>query len=389
MINWISRGIYRAARTRPFTLLLIVALLVSVNAPLTRAARPRALAVAQQGATAATPAPMLTPAPVVPVDQFYRTALHYPVRPAARWVHEPARTLSGGASARTMRTRLHGVTARGHVTIRSVAPALAGAGQRTSTRPMGGMARAAARASDGDTGGQMGEKDNGVSYPVGGPPPGGIQPLVAAGAFTSYPLPNQSSYPYEIIKGPNNDGLLWSNELGSNKIAWIAPNGTGLTEFTIPYSDPTYHTSLPYGIVAGPDGNVWFTEFYGDKIGRLTRAGVFTEFTVPLGRPGEPTSADPNFITAGPDGNLWFTTLTGNAIGRITHAGAITLYNIPGGSPGNTTSTQPEGITTGPDGKLWFTENSPARVASISTGGTFTSYTLPTATAGPLHIVSG
>jgi len=32
MINWISRGIYRAARTRPFTLLLIVALLVSVNA---------------------------------------------------------------------------------------------------------------------------------------------------------------------------------------------------------------------------------------------------------------------------------------------------------------------------------------------------------------------
>ncbi len=32
------------------------------------------------------------------------------------------------------------------------------------------------------------------------------------------------------------------------------------------------------GIAAGPDGNVWFTEGVGNKIGRITPAGDVTEF---------------------------------------------------------------------------------------------------------------
>ena len=40
----------------------------------------------------------------------------------------------------------------------------------------------------------------------------------------------------------------------------------------------------------------------------------------------------------------------GNKIGRITTAGAFTEYPIP------TASSNPEGITAGPDGALWFTE---------------------------------
>jgi hypothetical protein len=32
----------------------------------------------------------------------------------------------------------------------------------------------------------------------------------------------------------------------------------------------------PFGIVAGPDGNLWFTEFFANKIGRITTAGVVT-----------------------------------------------------------------------------------------------------------------
>ncbi len=40
------------------------------------------------------------------------------------------------------------------------------------------------------------------------------------------------------------------------------------------------------------------------------RAGTITEFPVPSGTP--------EFITAGPDGNLWFTEFNGDKIGRIT-----------------------------------------------------------------------
>src|SRR5450432_3397082 len=57
----------------------------------------------------------------------------------------------------------------------------------------------------------------------------------------------------------------------------------------------------PYGIARGPDGNLWFTEFGGNRIGRITPSGVVTEFSA-----GITANAAPYGITAGPDGNLWF-----------------------------------------------------------------------------------
>ena len=61
-----------------------------------------------------------------------------------------------------------------------------------------------------------------------------------------------------------------------------------------------------------PDGNLWFTEFIANKIGRITPTGTITEFNVPT------SSSDPIGITAGPDGNLWFTERSGNKLGRVT-----------------------------------------------------------------------
>src|SRR5262249_39425251 len=93
------------------------------------------------------------------------------------------------------------------------------------------------------------------------------------------------------------------------------------------------------GIAAGSDGNVWFTEAIG-KIGRITPAGVITEFdTTPFGEPGR--------ITAGSDGNLWFT--VGGKIGQITPAGVIQVFPVPHGIGLNA-------IVAGLDGNVWFTE---------------------------------
>ena len=71
-------------------------------------------------------------------------------------------------------------------------------------------------------------------------------------------------------------------------------------------------TSQPYDITAGPDGNLWFTEYAGNKIGRITPAGVITEINVPA------VDSAPYGITAGPDGNIWFAESFGGRIGRIT-----------------------------------------------------------------------
>ncbi len=49
-----------------------------------------------------------------------------------------------------------------------------------------------------------------------------------------------------------------------------------ITEFPVPTAD-----SYPWGIAAGPDGNLWFTESIGNQIGRISPSGTITEFPVP------------------------------------------------------------------------------------------------------------
>ena len=92
------------------------------------------------------------------------------------------------------------------------------------------------------------------------------------------------------------------------------------------YTGPTT-SSGTNGIADGPDGAVWFTEFYANKIGRITTAGTITEYPVPT------PSGNPSGIVLGPDGALWFSEFYGLKIGRITTAGVITEYPAPRAYP--------------------------------------------------------
>jgi virginiamycin B lyase len=56
---------------------------------------------------------------------------------------------------------------------------------------------------------------------------------------------------------------------------------------------------------------MWFTNTGGNSIGRITTAGVVTNYT-------DPSIAQPGGIVAGPDGNIWFTNGAGNSIGKVT-----------------------------------------------------------------------
>lgn len=133
--------------------------------------------------------------------------------------------------------------------------------------------------------------------------------------------------------------------------------------------------SGPFGITAGLDDAMWFTEMNADRIGRITSRGEITEFSLPC------VGAYPSAITAGPDEALWFTLNQANAIGRITVHGDIVIHPLPTPSdaPVGITSdgtalwfveiaeyglpspsSEPHGITLGPDGALW---------AALETGG--------------------
>jgi hypothetical protein len=115
----------------------------------------------------------------------------------------------------------------------------------------------------------------------------------------------------------------------------------------------------PLSIVAGPDGNLWFTELTGNRIGRITTLGVVTEFSA-----GITAGAKFAGVASGPDGNLWFTDAAGGSIDRVTTLGVVTEFNAGVGIDPWLAAA----ITTGPDGNLWFTEYVGKRIGRITTG---------------------
>jgi streptogramin lyase len=103
------------------------------------------------------------------------------------------------------------------------------------------------------------------------------------------------------------------------------------TDFPIPPG----RASWPYAMVVGPDGNMWFVEWGGQKVGFITTSGVITEYPIP-------NAQALIGIAKGPDGNLWFTDTMAGTIGRISTSGTnIVHYSLPAGS-------YPQGITSRP-----------------------------------------
>jgi hypothetical protein len=57
----------------------------------------------------------------------------------------------------------------------------------------------------------------------------------------------------------------------------------------------------PYAITTGPDGALWFTQYRGHRIGRITTAGEVTEFSLPTARRHRHHPLPPSRIWPGPE----------------------------------------------------------------------------------------
>jgi virginiamycin B lyase len=206
-------------------------------------------------------------------------------------------------------------------------------------------------------------------------------------------------------------------------LAVITEFGTGITA-----------GAAPSGIALGSDGNLWFTEFSADKIGRITPTGTVTEFALPAGSNPlgitsmtagrlfftengtgkigsiDPSNANPgttimesqvvpsgagagvNGIAVGSDGNIWFTETSASMIGTVSPVNLATATISE--TPTTTGNAAPAGITAGPTGdlNLYFTETDGAanRIAKISVLGMVTEFNaLPLADSDPEGITAG
>ncbi len=198
-----------------------------------------------------------------------------------------------------------------------------------------------------------------------------------ASAITEYPLLESGSLPHRIAKGP--DGNMWFTEQTGERIGRVSMGGA-VVEFALPSG------GNPIGIVAGPDGNMWFTEALGHRIGRIDAGGKIVEFSAALSK-----GSSPQEITAGPDGALWFTedvqsndAKDGGKIGRITTSGTIAEFPLPNGSG------VLDGIASDPE-RIWFTLGFPANaIGSMGVGSHRVAvFALPDGSSFPQGIALG
>jgi virginiamycin B lyase len=166
------------------------------------------------------------------------------------------------------------------------------------------------------------------------PPAVALIPGAASGPFTEWPFTLTEGNPAMIAQGP--DGRLW-----------ISTETRSILQF-IPESNIFYFHDLPsesasLDLALDGSGNIWFTEGWADKIGRLNPSnGDVTEWPLPSGR-------QPFAIAVGPDGTIWFSEREGDRIGNLDPAtNRITEYQL-------VSNAHPLDIAFDSSGNLWFT----------------------------------
>ena len=213
--------------------------------------------------------------------------------------------------------------------------------------------------------------------------------LDSAGNVSIYSLGTCSSTPGGITAG--SDGALWFTQMSTGQIGRITTAGI-VTEFTTPCgveTNGTYSSILQGPIISGSDGNLWFwcsaTSSSTSPIYKLTPSGQFTAYSLPINY--KPYAQGDSGFTLGPDGSIWFpavgpaTRSSNYYVGSISPSGAMNFYSLPASGPGGVLTYIP-GIVAGPDGAIWT-----SAYYDSATGSTPPSAFLRVTTAGQVSFV--
>ncbi|HEY1919840.1 MAG TPA: hypothetical protein VGH27_30070 [Streptosporangiaceae bacterium] len=208
---------------------------------------------------------------------------------------------------------------------------------------------------------------------------GGVGHLTLSGILTLYTIPGSAGASLWGITVDPDHGTVWFSSITS-QIFSMTSSGKLTTYASTAIDQPT-------SLTPGPGGAIWFTNYSGDTVAKITPSGRITSYY------GYGIS-EPGTIAAAPHkAAVWFTDEGNDSVGELTPSGAITYRNLDDPAAG------PVGLAVQPDGTVWVTQGpvnatttyAVDAVTEITPGGTVTNpYTgsldlaLPTtvATAG-------
>jgi virginiamycin B lyase len=180
----------------------------------------------------------------------------------------------------------------------------------------------------------------------------------------------------------DSNGYVWFPALDPNKIVRYDPIDDLFTEYSVPSMN-----SGSFGIAIDRHDNIWFTEIFSNKIGKISSGGIFTEYSVPT------PLAGPSGICVSPDGSIWFTedglSLPLSDVQKIAKlnpdTGTIVEYQTPSARPSGQANLV--NIVSDSTGNIWFVEASNNKICKFSPSNQqFTEYAVPTPYGYPWDI---
>jgi streptogramin lyase len=172
----------------------------------------------------------------------------------------------------------------------------------------------------------------------GGSTARGVASITPSGQITEFPVSGGGAAFFNIIAG--GDGNLWFDTYGG-KLLRMTPQGAA-TMFAVP-GVPANFSSFTWA----PDGNIWITTF--DRVFRYQPGGAATPFTIPT-----PNADARQIVSTSMD--LWFPEFQGSRLARISTSGVFTEFPLPGSYP------SPSFLCLGGGGDVWLTEPNSNRV---------------------------
>jgi virginiamycin B lyase len=145
----------------------------------------------------------------------------------------------------------------------------------------------------------------------------------------------------------NSRGLVWFTDANSNSVWSFNIVSHKFREFNMSAAE-----SFPYDLTLDKQGNVWFTELYGNNIGEIDTQGKLAQFPVP-------DSGEPVGITVDSSSRIWFTLPNSQEIGSLFQ-GKFQIYNLSG------SVVSPVGIAMDAMGNVWMTQHGPSLVSEFN-----------------------
>jgi virginiamycin B lyase len=180
------------------------------------------------------------------------------------------------------------------------------------------------------------------------------KPAAIAGSvqvkFDIWDVPTPGSRPHDPLATP--DGALWWSGQFANRLGRLDPKTGEMKEYPIPV------LGGPHGLINDKDGNIWYGGNWGGHIGKLdVKTGEYKIYPMP-----DPKAKDPHTPLFDRDGILWFSVQNGGFMGRLDPVSGDIQLVQPAGAPGQ----MPYALRFLSDGKQpWFSFWGTNKIATV------------------------